>query len=373
MQSNFEAWCILFLALPSTAIASERLNSIQELGRYLFFDTQLSEKQNRSCALCHSPTHGWSNTFTKTIDINGNPSTLNTPSLLNVSLFTYFSQTDPARREIETAITNPMFSIHPIEMGITPQTLISRLAQDKSYTSMFELAFGDEHISVKRVVLALKQCLTLITSQDSRYQKYVEGQANALTNTEQRGLTLFFSEKLSCSQCHGGPLFNQPQNSLSHYQNTGLYGIPSNNGALSYPNEEPGARQHTKRRQDDGKFRIPSLINVSNTGPWGHDGSFQSLSSVIESYARGGRKFEYGPNQGDGYYHSAKSALINGFNISAQDKAALIAFLQSLAIDTDWTRYPYSSPFCTSTNTLDSDRSPTSSCLSNQQPETTSR
>ncbi|MCG9595692.1 cytochrome-c peroxidase [Vibrio sp. Isolate25] len=369
MSYYFNVLLALLLLLPSVTFAEEPISAIQELGRHLFFDTRLSVKENRSCALCHSPTHGWSNTFTKTIDINGNHSTLNTPSLLNVSLFTHFSQADPTRKIIDTAITNPMFSTHPIEMGITPKKLISRIAQDSCYPSMFERSFGDKNISVERIVRALKQYLTLITSQESRYLRYRDGDITALTKQEQHGLQLFYSDKLNCSACHGGPLLNQPVNTLSHYQNTGLYGVPNKNGMLSYPIGEPGVRQYTKRWEDDGKFRIPSLINVSNTGPWGHDGSFQSLESVIESYARGGRKLSYGPNKGDGYHHPAKSTLINGFNITTNEKKALIAFLRSLSIDQDWTRYPFNSPFGSSVSTKNEQNS-TPSCLHQQQSET---
>ncbi|NOH62616.1 cytochrome c peroxidase [Vibrio sp. RE88] len=361
MNLFIKALLPLLLWLPTTSALAESISAIQELGRHLFFDTQLSLKGNRSCALCHSPTHGWSNTFTKTININGEPDTLNTPSLLNISQQKAFSQTDPNRTEIEVAITTPMFSIDPLEMGLTPDLLLTRLKKSASYTELFEQAYADRDITLERVVKALEHYLTLIKSRNTRFHQYLAGNEQALTNTEQEGFRLFSSSRLQCSRCHGGSLLNQPEAAISQYQNTGLYGISRHGAPPHYPATQPGLRRHTSHHQDDGRFRIPSLINVANTGPWAHDGSVQSLTSVIDNYARGGRKTSYGPNQGDGFHHPNKSFLINGFSLTRSEKTALIAFLHSLSVEDDWTRYPFNSPFCVS-NDKQTNTRPDSTC-----------
>ncbi|GAM61232.1 methylamine utilization protein mauG [Vibrio ishigakensis] len=125
MKANI---AILLLIISGVCWGRE-LSATQQLGRYLFFDTSLSLHHNRSCALCHSPTHGWSNTFNKTIDIHGKPNTLNTPSLLNVIHRRQFSQTNPSATELEQAILNPLFSVDPLEMGMTAELLITRLSR----------------------------------------------------------------------------------------------------------------------------------------------------------------------------------------------------------------------------------------------------
>ncbi|WP_099608462.1 cytochrome-c peroxidase [Vibrio coralliilyticus] len=361
MNLFIKALLPLLLWLLTTSALAENISAIQELGRHLFFDTQLSLKGNRSCALCHSPTHGWSNTFTQTINIHGEPDTLNTPSLLNISQQTVFSLTNPSRTKVEMAITTPMFSIDPLEMGLTPDLLLSRLKKSASYSEFFEQAYEDSDITLERVVHALKHYLTLIESRNTRFHRYLGGEEQALTSEEQEGFRLFNSVRLQCSRCHGGALLNQPEATISQYQNTGLYGISRQGEPPHYPATEPGLRRHTSDHQDDGKFRVPSLINVANTGPWAHDGSVQSLASVIENYARGGRKTTYGPNQGDGFHHPNKSFLINGFSLTRSEKAALIAFLHSLSVEDDWTRHPFNSPFCVS-NDKQTNTSPDSAC-----------
>ncbi len=83
-----------------------------------------------------------------------------------------------------------------------------------------------------------------------------------------------------------------------------------------------------------GKFKTPSLRNIALTAPYMHDGSMRTLEEVIAHYARGGRLIEKGENAGDGRQNPHKSDLITGFEISADEEAALIAFLHSLTDDT---------------------------------------
>ncbi|GAM57761.1 methylamine utilization protein mauG [Vibrio ishigakensis] len=336
---------ILLLIISGVCWGSE-LSATQQLGRYLFFDTSLSLHSNRSCALCHSPTHGWSNTFNKTIDIYGKPSTLNTPSLLNVIHRRQFSQTNPRATELEQAILNPLFSVDPLEMGMTVELLVARLSRKPLYLAMFETGFGDSEVTIERVATALEDYLSLVQSQDTRVHRYQQGQHKALSAQELLGWQLFSGDRLNCSKCHGGVLFDTPSDEQEPFRNTGLYGALDAEGFPSYPMGQLGLEGHSGKKKDNGKFRIPSLINVAHTSPWGHDGSIQSLESLLDLYARGGRKLTYGTNQGDGRAHPAKSEWVSGFQITRREREALLAFLNALSIDRDWTRYPFNSPFC---------------------------
>ncbi|GAM61233.1 methylamine utilization protein mauG [Vibrio ishigakensis] len=211
---------------------------------------------------------------------------------------------------------------------------------------MFVTGFGDSEVTTERIAIALGDYLSLIQSQDTRVHRYQQGQHNALSAQEILGWQLFSGDRLNCSKCHGGVLFDTPSDEQEPFRNTGLYGALDAEGLPSYPKTQPGLEGHSGKKKDNGKFRIPSLINVAHTSPWGHDGSFQSLESLLDLYARGGRKLTYGPNQGDGRAHPAKSKWLNGFQITIKEREALLAFLNALSIDRDWTRYPFTSPFC---------------------------
>ncbi|PTB33719.1 cytochrome-c peroxidase [Photobacterium phosphoreum] len=317
------------------------------LGKYLFNDNRLSKTGNRSCALCHAPDLGWTNRFAKVPDINNSPTTLNTPSLLNSVQLTTFMQRQPNLTTLTDTIKLPLFSLHPPEMGMTDALLLTRLQQANTlYQPLFEASFGDGEITTTRVISALSRYVATITDTNTAYHAFIEGDKRALNSQQQQGFALFRSQQLGCSQCHAGPLLNQPIATNNVYYNTGLYGIKNKQGEYGYPQHETGLRQFTQQKIDDGKFRIPSLINVNNTGPWGHDGSFHRLEAVLDSYAAGGRIINVGPNNGDGRKHLSKDPRLQGFRLTPAEKQALLAFFGSLSTR-DMSKDPaHQTPFC---------------------------
>ncbi|OBU29367.1 cytochrome-c peroxidase [Photobacterium kishitanii] len=342
----------MLIISPAVYAATKTTNEIQQaakitLGRYLFNDNRLSKTGNRSCALCHAPDLGWTNRFAKVPDINNSPTTLNTPSLLNSAQLTTFMQRQPNLTTLTDTIKLPLFSLHPPEMGMTDALLLTRLQQaDTLYQPLFKASFGDNTLSTPKVIDALSNYVATIRDTNTAYQAFIDGDKTALNEQQQQGLALFTSQRLNCSQCHAGPLLNQPKASKTVYYNTGLYGITNNSDEYGYPQHEVGLRQFTQQKNDDGKFRIPSLINVINTGPWGHDGSFNRLEAVLDSYAAGGRIITVGPNKGDGRKHPNKDQRLQGFTLTTTEKQALLAFFSSLNTR-DMSKDPaHQSPFC---------------------------
>ncbi|QFI38818.1 cytochrome-c peroxidase [Moritella marina ATCC 15381] len=339
----------LSIAASVTVTVPESVSAPKvELGRYLFNDVRLSKFGNRSCALCHSPYHGWSNTFSKTPDIHGNISTLNTPSLLNAADFTTYMQASRDLTDLAETIKRPLLSTSPEEMGMLEPLLISRLQRSSSlYAPLFIRAFGSSTVTLDKVLLALAEYVKTIRSTDTPYHRYLEqADINPLTPAQQKGLVLFKSKRLNCTACHSGVLLDRRTDARkTNFANTGLYGIESERGYI-YPPAASGLQSTSGRIEDNGKFRIPSLINVTATGPWGHDGSFSTLGAVIDSYARGGRLTVSGPNQGDGNKHPKKDRLITGFSLTQLEKSQLLGFLAALAIPVPAQLIQHASPFC---------------------------
>ena len=104
-------------------------------------------------------------------------------------------------------------------------------------------------------------------------------------------------------------------------------------GPLSYPAPNVGIYQYTSRPEDVGKFKVPTLRNIAVTAPYMHDGSAKTLADVLDHYAAGGRTIVNSPYAGNGSLNPNKDPLIRGFKLSSQDRADLIAFLQSLTDD----------------------------------------
>jgi cytochrome c peroxidase len=170
-----------------------------------------------------------------------------------------------------------------------------------------------------------------------------EGDGSAISESAQRGEKFFNSFRQgSCFQCHSGWNFNgnlrfegRTEANVEFF-NTGLYNLE---GEFSYPARNTGAHEFTKRREDVGKFRAPTLRNIAVTAPYMHDGSIATLSEVLDHYAAGGRTLASGPHAGVGHDNPNKSPIIRGFQMTESEKRDLIAFLESLT-DSAFLRNP---------------------------------
>jgi len=195
-----------------------------------------------------------------------------------------------------------------------------------------------------------------VTSFKSPIDRWQQGDRTALSESAQRGLALFFGgtneagvdDAFECFHCHGGFLFSQSSDDAGQvfdqkfFMNNGLYSLDADG---SYPAGNQGLYEMTGDPKDKGRFKPPSLRNIAVTAPYMHDGSIETLEEVLEHYARGGRLIESGPNAGDGKDNPNKSAFLNGFVMSEQEKQDIIAFLHALTDEDLLTNPAYSDPF----------------------------
>jgi cytochrome c peroxidase len=126
------------------------------------------------------------------------------------------------------------------------------------------------------------------------------------------------------------------------YHNTGLYNV---DGKGAYPEPNTGVYSVTLDPEDMGKFKAPTLRNIAVTAPYMHDGSIATLSEVLDHYAAGGRTIAAGPNKGVGSKNPLKDPLVQGFELSKQQRADVIAFLESLTDEAFLTDPAFADPF----------------------------
>jgi len=269
------------------------------------------------------------------IGATGEHHTRNTPTLINVAYAASFGWSDPSLTTLEAQHRVPMFNHAPVELGLD-QVLSQRLSElsvDDAIAALHEAAFpgADASITLDQIIQALASYVRTLIAADSAFDGYLYRDADALTVEARRGMRLFFSERTNCSLCHAsfnlsGPVVQQgipvPK---SVFHNTGLYNIE---GSGRYP--DIGLALHTGRAADMGAFRAPTLRNVAVTAPYMHDGSLPTLEAVIDFYNAGGRLIETGPLAGDGRVNPYKRKEIRVLELSEQDKADLVAFLESL-------------------------------------------
>jgi cytochrome c peroxidase len=328
-----------------TAIGTDTVEV--KLGRYLFFDRRLSVNNTRSCATCHNPQFAFTDGYKRSLGVFADLHQRNTQPLFNLAYLKYFTAADSTLHTALQQMDNPLLNMHPAEMGVkgNEETILQKIITDKNYLEMF--ASVKKEISWNSIKDFISLFINAIRSDNSPYDKFINGDSAALTTSQKKGLQLFFSEDLKCASCHGGFNFSSPsvlneKGDTAFYFNTGLYNI---DGKGAYPDYDPGLCELTKSKNDMGKFRVPSLRNLVFTAPYFHDGSAASLTEVIDSYAGGGRKIKDGIYKGDGSKNPHKHAFISGFSISETGKINLISFLQSLSDSSLVSNPAYQNPF----------------------------
>ena len=295
-----------YLPVPlDNPLTAERV----DLGRALFFDTQLSRDGTVSCASCHDPDLAFTDGRSVSVGIDGRQGRRNAPTLLNRgyvrSLFW-----DGRADSLEAQALLPLSD--PDEMGNTHEEIVRRLRRSRSYPGRFAVAFGTETITIGRVAMALASFERTLLSGHSAFDQYrFDGDERALSTDARRGLELFRG-RARCSFCHEGSLFTD-----HHFHNTGVSWLVSSAGP-GRQDIDLGRYDVTGRNQDRGAFKTPSLRDVELTAPYMHDGRLPSLGDVIDFYNRGGEE----------------NPFLDGFmqplNLTAREHADLIAFLESL-------------------------------------------
>jgi cytochrome c peroxidase len=307
-----------------------------ELGRHLFYDTRLSANQTQSCATCHDQSRAFTDGRAGSVGSTGEVHRRGSMSLVNVAYAETLTWANPAMTRLEDQALVPMYGEHPIELGLdrTDRWLV-RLISDHTYQGLFMAAFGDQLQPFTRdnVVKAVATFERTIVSARSAYDRYhFDREEGAISDSAKRGEVLFHSRSLSCFMCHGGIHFSNAMGSgrgsrSVEFHNTALYNLAA---ALSYPASDTGLFEVTHQPADVGKFKAPTLRNIAVTAPYMHDGSIATLEDAIEHYAAGGRTISAGPNRGIGRENPNKTQAIQGFQLTREQRADLVAFLQSL-------------------------------------------
>jgi cytochrome c peroxidase len=308
------------------------------LGRYLFYDQRMSVNGTESCATCHRQELAFTDGKPQAIGATGQLHPRGAMSLVNVAYSAVLTWSDPTETSLEHQALTPMLGEHPVELGMTEggQAFIKVLRTDSQYREMFPAAFPGESdpFTISNVTKAIASFERTIISAGSPYDRYhYYREDSAVSESAKRGEVLFFSEPLSCFRCHSGFDFSDATTSEGgrarevQFHNTGLYNVA---GQFSYPQPNTGIYEHTLRLEDVGKFKVPTLRNIALTAPYMHDGSAKTLDDVLNHYSAGGRTIVGSNFAGEGSQNPNKDHLIRGFKLSAQDRADLIAFLESM-------------------------------------------
>jgi len=283
-DNTIRDYSVFFTALPEQAIYPESNRYSKEksnLGELLFWDPILSGDQNVACASCHHPDYGWADGRQFSIGSDGigigsdrqgdEVTSIHSPSVMNMAFtgltvntevdgFTsgpYFwdlradTLAEQALGPIKNSIEMLGYTFHEEEIMTE---VINRLSSVDEYVDLFSQAFEDEEpINEDNIAKALATFQRKITTSNSRFDKFLNGQTDAFTETEIIGLNTFIDG--GCVTCHSGPMLSDNL-----------------------------IKEDDKVINSLDAVRTPSLRNITKTAPYMQDGSRSSLDSAISIY-----------------------------------------------------------------------------------------
>jgi cytochrome c peroxidase len=286
------------------------------LGKMLFFDPKLSQSNQISCSSCHDPEMGWSDRRHVALGNNHLQGNRNTISLYNIAERQLFFW-DGRAKTLEEQAAGPLGAHH--EMAMDVKTLPAKIQALKGYKPLFKNAYGDEKVTYERIVKAIADFQKTIKSQPSRFDKFLEGKYNALSDEEIYGMHVFRT-KARCMNCHSGQYLTDES-----FHNIGLT-------YYKRKYEDLGLYAITKNAEDVGKFKTPQLRDLLLTQPWMHNGLFGDLEGVVNMYNSGMHMIDPSPEtkQKDPLY-PVTDPLLKPLKLTKEEKKALISFLEALS------------------------------------------
>lgn len=285
----------------------------EQLGRTLFFDPRLSGSGQIACASCHDPDLGWADGRTTSFGHSRKQLARNSPTIRNAAfqqrLF-WDGRADSLEDQARQVLMNPD------EMRSGPEHVMAVLEGQPGYRRLWQDAFGGEPVSIERAADALACFERTVVGGSSRFDAFMKGNAAALTDEALLGMDLFRREA-RCINCHHGPAFSD-----GSFHDLGL----SNYGR---PFEDLGRVKVTQVPSDTGKFRTPTLRDVTATEPLMHNGLFE-LPVALTLYNAGMPTPQRKESQADDPNFPVKSPHLKPLGLNKQDLADLTAFLTSL-------------------------------------------
>lgn len=304
------------------------------LGRVLFYDKNMSFNNTIACASCHLQENAFTDPAQFSEGFDGGLTGRNSMSLAHAKYYDGRNQGpisgprffwDERAATLEDQVLMPIQD--PVEMGMTLDGLIPKLETLSYYPDLFTDAFGDATINSDRVSRALAQFIRSMVSYQSKYDiSAPNGNLNGpfpdFTPAENRGKGLF---QQRCGNCH----------------RTGLQVMDqARNNGLDATTTDEGLGAVTGNNNDDGKFKSPSLRNVAVTGPYMHDGRFETLEEVVDFYSTGVQDH---PNL-DNRLQNNNNDPVN-FNFNQGQTNDLIAFMNTLTDNAFLTDARFADPF----------------------------
>lgn len=258
--------------IPFPAPRTAQENAKITLGKKLFSDARLSSNNNSACVTCHPLEQGGMDNLRFSTRANGEPTPFNTPTIFNLALNFRLFWNGRTRTLEEQIRTDPV-----PDNSTRWSEVLAKLSQDEIYLNEFASIYP-EGISINNIQDAIVAFERSLITANSRFDKFLRGDKNAISESEKKGYDLFKS--YGCAACHqganvGGNMFQKLGVVANYFADRG-----------HITKADGGRFNVTKREEDRYVFRVPSLRLVALTEPYLHDGSEETLEDVIGVMAK---------------------------------------------------------------------------------------
>ncbi|MDR1778050.1 MAG: cytochrome-c peroxidase [Desulfovibrio sp.] len=241
------------------------------LGETLFNDKRLSADNTVACVSCHEPDKARADNLRFPRGIRNQTGDINTPTIYNAAFnIRQFWNGRAADLRAQASWT----PFNPLEMGSRNWAeIIAKLAEDEELTARFKAVYPDGW-SGEAIVEGIAEYEKTLLTPNSRFDKWLKGQEDALSADEVRGYALFKAYR--CASCHvgktvGGQSFEYMDLKQDYFDAAKRRPLVS----------DAGLKGVTKKSSDLHKFKVPNLRNVELTAPYLHDGSVNTLDEAV--------------------------------------------------------------------------------------------
>lgn len=299
--------------------------ALTELGKKLFSEVALSGNSVRSCATCHQPQNYFNDGLQKSPSLlSGKVLKRNSPTLLYAGR-QHMQFWDGRSGQLEDQIEDVLFN--PLEMNAVREFLSGgTLFQREDYHTLTQSAFPDkkeQKLGIPEIATAIASYVASLQPMNSPFDRYINGQDDALTPTQIDGFNLFMG-KAQCGTCHFPPYFNSLLPPLYTVSEVEILGTPANDD-LDNPTKDDDAGRYDlyHMKYYKGAFKTPTVRNASKTAPYMHNGAIKTLAGVVEFYNRGG-------GNGIGLTIEDQTLSATPLNLTAIETNHIVEFIDAL-------------------------------------------
>lgn len=291
------------------------LKQKEAFGKALFNDKSLSRNKGMACASCHLEAKAFTD-GRKTFDAR---QVRNSPTL-TYSAYQQSFFMDGRAGSLEGQVVGVAENHN--EFNLPMDSIVGRVLKNPAYKTAIDSLYGSKRVDFN-IRHAIASYVRSLNAFNSKLDRNIQGVETSLTAEEKQGFNLFMG-KAACATCHFPPLFNGTV--PPHYNDTEveLLGVPETKDTINAViSDDLGRYNVFKTSQRKHFFKTPTVRNIEVTGPYMHNGVYDTLEEVVDFYNRGGGK-------GIGIHEEFQTLPFDALDLTKAEQESIVAFMKTL-------------------------------------------